>query len=72
MTGKQTDRNERSDPEVNTQRRRFSAEEKLQILAKADAYTQRGESGALTRLLRQYLEAYRGCCRQERSYIASE
>ena len=49
MTGKETDRNEKPDPEVNPQRRRFSAEEKLRILAEADACTERGEIGALIR-----------------------
>jgi len=39
------------DPEVvpKAERRRFSAEYKLRILAKADACTQRGEIGALLR-----------------------
>ena len=39
------------DPEVvpKTERRRFSAEYKLRILAEADACTQRGEIGALLR-----------------------
>ena len=49
MTGKETDRNEKPNPEVNPQRRRFSAEEKLRILAEADACTERGEIGALIR-----------------------
>ena len=41
MTGEETDRNDKPEPEVKPQRRRFSAEEKLRILAEADACTER-------------------------------
>jgi transposase-like protein len=49
MTNNKTDRNDKPEPEVKPQRRRFSAEEKLRILAEADACTERGEIGALVR-----------------------
>ncbi len=52
------------DPEVvpKAERRRFSAEYKLRILADADACTQRGEIGALLRregLYRSHLDKWR-------------
>ena len=52
------------DPEVvpKAERRRFSAEYKLRILAEADACTQRGEIGALLRregLYRSHLDKWR-------------
>jgi transposase-like protein len=40
---------EKPDPEVKTNRRRFSAQEKLRILEEADACTEPGEIGALVR-----------------------
>ena len=49
MTDKEMARNDKPDPEVKSQRRRFSAEEKLRILAEADACTELGEIGALVR-----------------------
>jgi transposase-like protein len=49
MTDSETDRNAKPEPEVKPQSRRFSAEEKLRILAEADACTERGEIGALVR-----------------------
>jgi transposase-like protein len=49
MADKEMDRNDKPEPEVKPQRRRFSAEEKLRILAEADACTERGEIGALVR-----------------------
>ena len=49
MADKETDRNDKPEPEVKPQRRRFSAEEKLRILAEADACKERGEIGALVR-----------------------
>jgi len=49
MTDNKTDRNDKPEPEVRPRRRRFSAEEKLRILAEADACTERGEIGALVR-----------------------
>lgn len=49
MTHKEMDRNDKAEPEVKPLRRRFSAEEKLRILAEADACTEYGEVGALVR-----------------------
>lgn len=49
MADKKAERNAKPEPEVKPRRRRFSAEEKLRILAEADACTERGEIGALVR-----------------------
>jgi transposase len=64
MTEEKTGRTERPDPEVRptAARRRFSAQEKLRILAEADACTEPGEIGALVRregIYSSYLSRWR-------------
>ena len=49
MTKNENHQPEKPDPEVKTDRRRFSAKEKLRILEEADACTEPGEIGALVR-----------------------
>jgi transposase-like protein len=49
MTKNENHQPEKPDPEVKTNRRRFSAREKLRILEEADACTEPGEIGALVR-----------------------
>ena len=64
MTGKETDRADRPDPEVKpaAPRRRFSAREKLRLLEEADACTEPGGIGALVRregIYSSYLSRWR-------------
>jgi len=64
MTKKEVVPTEKPDPEVKPagQRRHFSQAEKLRILEKADACTERGEIGALVRregIYRSYLSRWR-------------
>ena len=49
MTKNEIRQSEKPDPEAKTNRRRFSAKEKLRILEEADACTEPGEIGALVR-----------------------